>query len=67
MGQPSQLYRLVEERLPGTLAELIAERRPHVPWRGIAAEIYESTGIQVSPEILRRWFAGRITVEVTVA
>jgi hypothetical protein len=67
MGEPSQLYRLIEERLPGTLADLIAARRPHTPWRSISQEIKDTTKISVSPEILRQWFADRIQIEVKVS
>ena len=67
MAEPSRLYRLIEERLDGTLAELIAARRPHTSWKDIAAEVTETTGIEVSWESLRLWFADRITVEVTVS
>lgn len=67
MGEPSQLYRLIEERLPGTLAELIAQRRPHTPWRVIAEEIRETTRISVSWETLRGWFIDRIEIEVRVS
>lgn len=67
MAEPSRLYRLIEERLDGTLAELIAARRPHTSWKDIAAEVTEMSGIEVSWESLRLWFADRITVEVTVS
>lgn len=67
MVEPSQLYRLIEERLPGTLAELIEQRRPHTTWRAIAQEIYETTGISVSWQTLINWFADRIQIEVKVA
>lgn len=67
MGEPSQLYRLIEQRLSGTLADLIAARRPHTPWREISEEIRVATGISVSWETLRTWFADRITVEVKVS
>lgn len=67
MREPSQLYRLIEERLDGTLAELIAQRRPHTTWRAIADEIQDATGITVSAEILRQWFKDRISIEVKVA
>ena len=67
MGEPSRLYRLIEERLDGTLAGLIETRRPDTTWRDIAAEITAKTQIEVSPEILRQWFAGRITTYVKVA
>lgn len=65
--QPSQLYRLIEERLDGTLAEFVAERWPQKGWRKIAADVYEATGISVSYGALRAWFADRITVEVKVS
>lgn len=67
MAKQSRLYTLIEERLDGTLAELIAARRPATSWRDIAAEITQTTGIQVSHEVLRLWFVDRITVEVKVA
>lgn len=67
MAEPSRLYRLIEERLDGTLAELIAARRPQTSWRDIAAEVETLTGIEVSWETLRMWFLDRITVEVTVS
>ena len=63
----SQLYRLIEERIDGTLAEYVATRWPHKGWRKIAADIAADTGITVSHGSLRQWFAGRITVEVRVA
>lgn len=63
----SQLYRLIEERIEGTLAEYVAARWPQKGWRKIAADIYADTGITVSHASLGTWFAGRITVEVKVA
>lgn len=65
---PSKLYRMIEERLDGTLAEYIAAQRPQRSWRQIAAELQEATGIEVSWESLRSWFVDRIEVrtEVTV-
>lgn len=67
MSNPTQLYRLIEERLDGTLPDLIAARRPHTSWRDISAEIHVTTGIDVSWETLRIWFAGRVEVEVRVS
>ncbi len=66
---PSRLYRQIERRLDGTLADFVAARRPHESWRRIAADIEEATGVEVSFESLRTWFDGRITVtyEVKVA
>lgn len=65
--QPSRLYRLLEERLDGTLAEFVAARRPAASWKTMAAELSETTGIEVSWESLRTWFADRIQIQVTVA
>ena len=66
MTKQSRLYNLIEERLDGTLAELIEARRPATSWRDIAAEVTEKTRIPVSDEALRLWFADRITVETVV-
>lgn len=63
---PSRLYRQIERQLDGTLADFVAERRPHTSWREIATELTTVTEIEVSWESLRTWFAGRITVEVKV-
>lgn len=65
--QPSRLYRLIEERLDGTLAEYVASRRPAVSWKAMAVELTDTTGIEVSWESLRSWFADRIQIQVTVA
>jgi hypothetical protein len=66
MAEPTQLYRLIEERLDGTLAEFVAAKRPHTTWRQMASEITQLTGIEVSSEGLRQWFADRIQIEVKV-
>lgn len=65
--QPSRLYRLIEERLDGTLAEYVASRRPAASWKAMAAELTATTGVEVSWESLRTWFADRIQIQVTVA
>jgi hypothetical protein len=67
MTEPSQLYRLIEERLPYTLPHLIEKRRPGTSWRAIAREIEDATGISVSWQTLSNWFAHRIQIEVTVS
>lgn len=67
MTKPSSLYRMIEDRLDGTLPEFVAARRASLSWTAMAAEITSTTGIEVSDETLRRWFADRITVEVRVA
>lgn len=69
MTQPSQLYRLVEERLDRPLVDFIAARYPQMGWRKISDELYKLTGITVSYATLRIWFADRIevTTETRVA
>jgi hypothetical protein len=59
--KPSRLYRLIEERLDGTLVEFVDERRrpdvrPPASWGAIAAELAEKTGIEISRPGLRKWF-----------
>ena len=63
---PSPLYRLIEERLDGTLVEFVLERWPASGWRKIADDIRETTGIEVSYNTLRGWFADRFEVTTTV-
>lgn len=68
MSRPTTLmYQLIEARLDGTLADFIAARRPHTSWRDIATQITLTTGVPVTHETLRSWFADRITVEVRVS
>ncbi len=71
VSQPTPTYQLIEERLgqlpartavgDGTLAAYVRSRRPEPPasWRQIAAELRELTGVNVSHESLRAWFADR--------
>jgi len=56
------LYNFVQDRLTAvtgqTLAEFILERRPEadpVPYRRIASELVELTGIDITHEAVRRW------------
>lgn len=57
MSSTSRTYQLIEERLDGTLADYVRERRPaQATWRQLAAEIEEKTGVNVSYETLRSWF-----------
>lgn len=66
--KPSPLYRMIEQRLDGTLADYVAARlQAKASWLTMAAEITETTQIEVSDETLRRWFADRVTVTVTIA
>lgn len=66
MNEPSQRYMLIERRLDGTLADFVAARRAKHSWRAMAAELTQKTGYPVSWNTLRRWFADRVEVEVTV-
>jgi hypothetical protein len=61
----SQLYRLLEARIEGTLLDFVLARWPHTGWRKISDELKALTGITVGHETLRRWFGDRIAVEVT--
>jgi hypothetical protein len=64
MTEPSRLYMLIERRLRGTLDDFVASRRATCSWTSMAAEIKTLTGIEVSDETLRRWFASRIEVKI---
>jgi hypothetical protein len=66
MTQPTRLYRLIEGRLDGTLAEYVAARRPGTSWQELADRIHRVTGVEVSDEALRLWFADRLEVTTTV-
>lgn len=67
MAERSALYRLIEAKLaPVTFEDFIATRRPQRAWQSIVDEIEESTGVHVGREVLRRWFAGRISYQVKV-
>lgn len=68
MAKPSQLYDLIEERLGGpTLAEYVAANYAEMGWRAMARDLHRKTGISISYNTLRAWFADRITVEVKIA
>lgn len=63
----SQLYRLIEERLDSTLADYVAANRAAMSWRTMSDDLHARTGIRVSYQTLRAWFAHRLQVEVKVA
>lgn len=68
MAERSIRYQLIEARLaPVTFEDFIAARRPQRSWQSIVDEITEETGVELGKEILRRWFADRISYEVRVA
>ena len=65
---PTRLYQMIENRLDGTLADYVARNRAaSMSWRAMAADLRERTGVEVSNEVLRLWFAHRLEVEVRVA
>lgn len=66
MSQPSVLYQLIESRLDSTLAEYVAANKASKSWRTMAAELSEITGVTLTYETLRQWFADRVQVTVTV-
>jgi hypothetical protein len=68
MSQPTPLFQLVEARLGGVgaLDRYVAEQRATTSWRVMAADLTERTGVQVTYETLRLWFADRIETTVTV-
>ena len=67
VSQPSTLYQLLEVRLSGSLAEYVADHRASLSWREIAERLTGETGVAVSAEALRLWFADKIVTETRVA
>jgi hypothetical protein len=62
------LYRLLEEKLGGSLADYVARKRTAgMSWRAMASDLSATTGVEVSNEALRLWFSHRIQVRVEVA
>jgi hypothetical protein len=62
MTQPSIRYQLIEVRLGEPFAEFVAARYPRRSWRQISDEIEDRTGLTLSKETLRQWFADRLEV-----
>lgn len=60
---------LLERKLggDGKLAEFVAERRATKSWTAIAQELSAQTGMRVSDETLRCWFASRVRVVIEPA
>lgn len=68
MAAQSPLYRLIESQIEGTLADFVAARRGSgSSWTDLAAELTQLTQVEISDETIRRWFADRLKIEVTVA
>jgi hypothetical protein len=57
MPPRSARYLLIQVRLGRDLAQYVEARRPGDGWRAIAADLSQVTGISVSHETLRAWFA----------
>ena len=54
----SHTAQLIDLKLSGTLAHLVTSgRRDRKSWRQLALEIRDRTGIDVTHETLRSWFA----------
>jgi hypothetical protein len=57
MASLTATRRLLDLLLDGHLESFIQERRDQqVPWRLIAREVYERTGVDITAETLRSWF-----------
>ncbi|HET8640564.1 MAG TPA: hypothetical protein VFM37_01435 [Pseudonocardiaceae bacterium] len=67
MAEPTPRQVLIEERLGYPLKKFVAERYPAKSWRAMAAELTQTTGVQITGESLRLWFADRVTVKTRVA
>lgn len=66
MAERTALYKLIDTKLPTTFEEFVAARLPGKSWQAIAEEITKVTGERVTRQVLRKWFAGRISYEVKV-
>lgn len=68
MSQPSVLFQLVEARLggPGALDRYVEQHKATRSWRTMAADLSEQTGVTVTYETLRGWYADRVKVTVVV-
>lgn len=55
---------MLEDRVDGRLADWVARRRATDSWTAIAIQLTHATGIEVSDETLRRWFASRVRVVI---
>lgn len=68
MAAPTALYRLIEDRLDGTLAELVQTGiSDGKGWRALARDVHDKTGIEVSRMTLAEWFKDRVQIKVTVS
>lgn len=67
MPMPSQLYRLIEERLDTSLDEYVAAHKDLLSWRAMSRDLTARTGIVVSSETLRLWYVDRLVTVVVPA
>ena len=63
----TRLYRAIEVHLDQPLAQYVAENKSTKSWREMANDLTQRTGVEVSYEALRKWFAHRITVKTVVS
>ena len=64
--QASRLQQLVELRLGGSLESFVVARLAEKGWRAVAVDVERATGVTVSHQTLRNWFASRVEVSTTV-
>ncbi len=58
---PTPTHQLIEVRLGGDLTKFVDDRlNTGMGWRRIAEAVTERTGVTVSHETLRSWFAERV-------
>ncbi|HET8684144.1 MAG TPA: hypothetical protein VFM54_20060 [Micromonosporaceae bacterium] len=64
MAQHSARYLLIETRLGESLDEYVGRHKGRMSWRTMADDLSSRTGVSVSAETLRQWYADRLTVAV---
>lgn len=68
MADRSSHYRLIEakfkERGQDFATYIAGQRNTRQSWRAIAADVTRLTGVEVSNEVLRRWFNDQLAVVV---
>ena len=58
MATPTATRRLLDLLLDGKLDDFVHERRAEgQPWRIIARDVHAQTGVDITPEALRSWYA----------
>lgn len=58
MATPTATRRLLDHLLGGQLDAFVADRRAAgQPWRIVARDVHAETGVDITPEALRSWYA----------